>query len=187
MEPVSNLWRRIGAWYRLNVPEDYYEMNAPASMDDIKSAEAEMNLVLPQDVVETYLIHNGSAMSIFPYSMKLSTLAEMIQDRRVWMESESVNHQSLKYLDAIEFIQRDYFWHPRWIPIVTNENGDHELLDFAPAEGGEVGQVLRFYHEEGARRVTAASWYDRLRQFAESLECGTYQWVDEECWVAEKE
>ncbi|MEX2216341.1 MAG: SMI1/KNR4 family protein [Phycisphaeraceae bacterium] len=183
MVTIPILWTRIEEWYRHNVPAGHFRTNGPASPDQIKAAEASLELTLPQDVIETYLIHNGSTSPVFPYGYNLSTLDEMKKDWSSWMAGEPEAHKLLEVLDPIELIQRDYFWHPRWVPIATNQSGDHDILDLAPAAGGTIGQIIDFSHEVGACRVVASSWRDHLQQLVDGLESGKYHWEENGWWI----
>ena len=48
------------------------------------------------------------------------------------------------------------WWNKRWLPF-ADAGGDMLCLDLDPAPGGTVGQVLRFYHDEGWRDSLAPS------------------------------
>lgn len=62
---------------------------------------------------------------------------------------------------------RDDWWHRMWVPLTENECGDFVCLDFAPAPGGRVGQVIDWWHEQGATRVLATSFAEWLAGLAE--------------------
>jgi cell wall assembly regulator SMI1 len=56
----------------------------------------------------------------------------------------------------------DDWWNSRWVPLTENECGDMICLDFAPAPGGIVGQVIDWWHEQGPTRVLAPSFEEWL-------------------------
>jgi cell wall assembly regulator SMI1 len=80
---------------------------------------------------------------------------------------------------------RDVFWHPRWLPLLGTPLSESSVqavvfVDFDPAEGGQVGQVVlksvrwangRGYHD-GQRRILAGSLAEWLEQLAAGILTG---------------
>ena len=62
-------------------------------------------------------------------------------------------------------IQTDW-WNNAWLPLTENDDGDYVCLDFAPAAGGTVGQIIDWSHELGATRVLANSFGEWLAKLA---------------------
>lgn len=48
-------------------------------------------------------------------------------------------------------------YHPAWIPLFTDSNGNYIGLDIAPGEAGQVGQLINFGLDEYDRIVIANS------------------------------
>jgi cell wall assembly regulator SMI1 len=62
------------------------------------------------------------------------------------------------------------WYHPGWLPLTANAQGDHHCLDLAPAQDGRNGQVIMVWHDRPDRRVVAASlveWLDDLASLCE--------------------
>ena len=57
-------------------------------------------------------------------------------------------------------------------------------MDFDPAEGGQVGQIIEFSHEIGPTAVLANSFGEWLHELAEGLESGKFVYYPEEETVA---
>ncbi len=57
---------------------------------------------------------------------------------------------------------------------VTDNSGNHALIDLDPAPGGAVGQVVGFDHEAGPTGVLAPSFAAWLAALAAGLEAGYY-------------
>ena len=60
-----------------------------------------------------------------------------------------------------------------------NGGGDHHCLDLAPAPGGDVGQIIRMWHDDVARCVEARSFRAWLEAYADELEHGHYSYSDD--------
>jgi cell wall assembly regulator SMI1 len=72
---------------------------------------------------------------------------------------------------------RPDWWHWRWIPLTTDPFGYMKCLDLAPADGGQVGQVIAWCHDDPYRAVVAVGLTDWLARFADALERGDYTTV----------
>jgi cell wall assembly regulator SMI1 len=60
---MSEIWKRIIAWFAANVPAKHYKFAEGASNEEIEKAEARMRLHFPDDLRESYLLHNGMDMT----------------------------------------------------------------------------------------------------------------------------
>lgn len=70
--------------------------------------------------------------------------------------------------------------HPGWIPLVTDNAGNHIGIDLAPGARGRYAQVILFGRDFDTKFVVAANWGDFLLSFANDLEKGNWYLVDEE-------
>ena len=60
---------------------------------------------------------------------------------------------------------RDAWWHPTWVPIVSNGEGDYFCLDTDPPDPNRGGQVLLYLQNQPQRPLIASSlhiWFDRI-------------------------
>ena len=74
-------------------------------------------------------------------------------------------------------------WDPAWLPF-AELGGNLLCLDFHPADGGTVGQVISLNHETAGLRVLAPSLADFLQKAADAYEAGRFQLEDDEYLVA---
>ncbi|ODV93850.1 hypothetical protein PACTADRAFT_51599 [Pachysolen tannophilus NRRL Y-2460] len=65
--------------------------------------------------------------------------------------------------------------HPGWIPLLTDNAGNHIGVDLAPASKGKWGQVIIFGREFDTKYVLAPNWGDFLLIFANDLENGNWR------------
>ncbi|MEX0718596.1 MAG: SMI1/KNR4 family protein [Planctomycetaceae bacterium] len=172
---VSDAWDRIESWLRANAPADSCELSEGASIADIKRAEAVMGCRLPDDVRESYRIHNGSNRTwLFQqgFLMPLGDEAEPCTVVGIWTGM----------LDCAEMMKNERgtpngpikadWWNQKWIPLTENDGGDFICVDLAPESGGRIGQVIDWSHELAATVVLEKSWCDWLESLAVRLESG---------------
>ncbi|KAM3164188.1 hypothetical protein ACU8KH_01085 [Lachancea thermotolerans] len=65
-----------------------------------------------------------------------------------------------------------------WIPLVTDNAGNHVAVDLAPGPKGVYGQVILFGREFDTKYVVANNWGDFLLAFANDLEKGNWYIMD---------
>ncbi len=68
------------------------------------------------------------------------------------------------------------WWNPRWVPLTSNGGGDHHCLDLDPAEGGQVGQIMEFWHDWEVRTRIAPSFTAWFEAFVTGCETGRFVW-----------
>ncbi len=113
---------RIKKWLDTNAPDLLKLLNPPATNDDLSAFESANDLVLPQEVRELYLIHNGESEDsdgLFG-CMKLLPL-ESIEEEIELMEHEGIiplflcgggDSYFVKSFDSVNPDQRIYeCWH----------------------------------------------------------------------------
>ncbi|CDO94784.1 unnamed protein product [Kluyveromyces dobzhanskii CBS 2104] len=66
-----------------------------------------------------------------------------------------------------------------WIPLATDNAGNHIGIDLAPGPKGKYGQVILFGREFDTKFVVANNWGDFLLSFANDLELGNWLLIDE--------
>ncbi|AET37835.1 Smi1p Ecym_2079 [Eremothecium cymbalariae DBVPG len=68
--------------------------------------------------------------------------------------------------------------HPGWIPMVTDQAGNHIGVDLAPGPKGKYAQVILFGRDFDTKFVVADNWGDFLLNFVNDLEKGNWVFVD---------
>jgi cell wall assembly regulator SMI1 len=81
--------------------------------------------------------------------------------------------------DSIDGPIKPSFWNPKRI-CLTDNSGDHLILDLDTPDEGLRGQIIDHSHEVGPQTMVATSWADLLHQLADDLEAGVYVYVEEE-------
>ncbi len=167
---VAESWSRLDAWLQAMpnaVPEGFKD---PACDDEIQILEGALGVKLPDDFIASLKIHNGQAgrcTGCFDGDYLLSVrgiLKEWTSWRDLVVEGSFEGITS----DPDGGVKDDWF-NLRWIPFAANGMGDCLCLDFDPAPGGTVGQVVRVLHDDERRECLAASFEQWLDGMAKDL------------------
>lgn len=186
--PVIRCWKRIDAWLADRVPRNW--LRSPGlSESQITKFEKRFGHRLPDDVRETYKIHNGLVgVEIVENNCCGGFLLPLIELKARWpgiqnryalktWESLNADLQSgrLYQVDAHPKgpIQK-VWWSPHWLPLFDNGQGDFLLLDLQPSRRGSVGQIIEHRRWDGPHRVVARSFSAWLAKFTDQLENGRY-------------
>ena len=175
---MMEAWARIERWLTAHAPAILADIRPGASATDIRAAEAQLGYTFPEVVREWFATHDGSTSCALLEYWDLYSLAEVVAawkslktlyDDGTFSEFES---------DPVGPIRREW-WHPAWIPLTGEPSGNHLCLDLAPEEGGCVGQVITWVHDDSVREMVAPTFPAWFRQLADGLEAGAYK-VDRE-------
>ena len=71
------------------------------------------------------------------------------------------------------------WWHPGWIPFITNDAGDYFCLDTDPIEPQRTGQIILFLREHPERYLIATSLDDWLALISQTLFAGFFAYDPE--------
>ncbi len=182
---VLESWQRIVAWYKENTYPNMLSLNAGATEEEIEAFQREIGLSLPDDFRESLLLHNGGDCGLLWYG-ELLTLDGVLRQWAMykdWQRSGEYATADWKVEDSIDKHIRPVFWDSFRLPL-TDNSGDHLMLDLQPASGGDVGQIFSHSHEVGPEQVLASSWSEFLTKVVTDLEAGKYVFVEEEDVVA---
>lgn len=69
--------------------------------------------------------------------------------------------------------------HPAWIPLITDNAGNHIGVDLAPGPNGKYAQIITFGRDFDTKFVIAENWGEFLLSFANDLEAGNWYLVDD--------
>lgn len=174
---MKDIWNRLEAWLEANAQEVLHGLNPPATREQIATAEAELGISFPPDVVETFLIHNGQVFNS-PWLLdgwEFMSLERVVDEWGVWkglldggdFDGEGISSNS----DGHTVTD---WWHPRWIPLTYDGAGDHHCLDLAPGPLGKVGQIIQMWHDDDSRPLIAPSYREWLSRLVSDFEAGHY-------------
>lgn len=155
--PLEAIWERIENWLVENAPMTLLTLNNGATDKDFWACEAAIGFPLPAEIRESYRIHNGQSEGVLMNDAQFLSLADMAS---AWHRRTTTEPLAATFS-------------PRWLPLTTDEAGDHFCLDTTE------GRVLFFRHDEDAPQVAAASLPQWLLRFADALEAGEYAWSND--------
>lgn len=178
MEAIISSWRRIEQWLATHAPEMVGKLHAGASEEDFAEAakaEARLGFAFPEAFKASYRLHNGWSALMQTSMANGHTLREIVEEwvRLVPLQNTEKypSKGTIDYDPKIRLMR----WHARWIPFAENPGELSLCLDLAPAEGGQVGQVIEFDHSVGGpTHVVASSFGALFSQLADELEAGQY-------------
>jgi len=166
---MQEAWNRIVAWCERYAPEVLAGLNPGATDAEIADAEAHLGVTFPDDLRELYRLHNGQSDD----APKLLLYCEWLRLQFVRDEWNNWNGTGIEdYVGEPQAGVKPHFWSNRWIPFTYDGSGNHHCIDLDPPEGGAVGQVIMFWHDDPARELVAPSLTAWIHQLADGLESG---------------
>lgn len=150
--------------------------NPGARLSDMEYFQRELGLTLPKDVVESFLRHDGmppeNAYYCFWEGNFLShkdSLKEKNERLHIAKEMSAEPNSSDYYPpDKVVGHVKPLIWSELWIPVLK-KNKEPVCLDFDPAEGGDIGQVIEVDWEGSEVKVIARSYREFLKKVLETL------------------
>jgi cell wall assembly regulator SMI1 len=172
---VRESWKRIADWYDGSPRRGLIILSAGASEGQLKALEQAIGNHLPEDLRESYLLHNGTSDLLgFGEVMPLNRVEAMWRMYADWQRENGYGLGPDWEPRDIEGPIKPIWWSPLRIPVTDNGGGDPVMIDLDPGEGGTRGQVIRFSHEVGPEKVMARSWAEWLSGIEDELEAGKY-------------
>jgi len=166
---MDDIWSRFDEQFK-KIGDTFDELNSGVSEADIESAEKELGLLLPKDLKDSYLIHNGQKGILFLLGWRLWPLEEILKNAQ---QRRKENKKSLKVYDSSDRI-KDCVNNNLWISFADNGGNGMLAIDLDPGDKGVIGQVIALY-EDGTELVA-----DSYREFMEAtlrdIESGKLQW-----------
>lgn len=177
MTTIADSWKLIAAALRVRPTSASAVLPAGASLDAVRRVETEVGVALPEDMRESYVLHNGSNglwICEQGFLMPLMATGEGLLGSYgvldLWRAMSEVGEEMSRERSSPSGPIRDDYWNRLWIPVTENECGDFVCVDLAPRTGGQHGQVIDWNHEQGATRVLAGSFGQWLVGLADNID-----------------
>jgi hypothetical protein len=164
---MKAVWHRIHAWLDAHAPAGYGDLRPGASADEIRAAEEAMGLKLPDDVVESYRIHDGQDNTpglIGGEGWCLLPLQSMVQHWRNWSQADPT---------AIHFVA--LAWIGTGDYVFLNLDPDFRRLD---PEAEEPGYLMIQRRDSPDPDPFVPSFSLWLADFADELESGVFAYSE---------
>jgi cell wall assembly regulator SMI1 len=198
--PVAESWRRIEAWLDNHLPAVKSTLRPGVSKKHLAKFETFIGRSLPEDVRESWLIHDGqrpvpadddhdlpdSEELLYGYALnplfdagdRLS-LDSVFSCWRYWMTGHGGGTKPERSLEldrghtsSPAGAIRPCQFHAGWLPLATLVDNDYLGIDLDPGPDGTAGQVINFGAKVYDHFVLATSWAQFLADFADELEAG---------------
>ena len=137
----------------------------PATGEQIAALAAVVGSVLPDDVVASYRVHNGQTRGTVTGPFGLLSTGEAANEWEMWKGLADGGEFRGREATPDDGVRSDW-WHPGWVPVLSDGGGDSVCVDLAPTDSGTAGQVIVMRHDAAERRVVAKSWADYLGRLA---------------------
>lgn len=173
---VAEVFEELESWFAQHAPRAKEVLLPPASPADIAAYEKTVGVSLPGELQSLLELHDGQDPYAFVSTIDGCRLMSCAAAAKAWSTLGEL-------LDAGDLAQpaeskdgkvKPVWWNKRWLPF-ADAGGDMLCLDLDPAPGGTVGQVLRFYHDEGWRDPLAPSLEAFLTEYLGRLRQGKYK------------
>jgi molybdopterin molybdotransferase len=166
----------LESWFSEHAPKAKEVLLPGASTDDIASLENTVGAPVPTELRTVFDAHDGQQPRSFVSTIEGCMLLSCKRAGKAWSTLAEL-------LDAGDLDQaaesRDgkvkaVWWSKKWIPFAES-SGDLLCVDLDPPSNGRVGQVVRFYHDEGWREQLAPSVDALLANYLQKLRHGRYK------------
>jgi cell wall assembly regulator SMI1 len=182
--PITDALTTLQSWMREHAPG--VSFCPPADLAAIEHFADKSGLTLPDELVQILMVADGeprkSAGSIGNW--RFMPIGEI---QAAWgLLRQLAAKGAFTELEAqpSPYLQQTW-WHPAWIPFISNDTGNYFCIDSNPPEPERYGQVLLFLHNQPERPLVAGSlgaWLDRINR---DLAAGVYTFDKVEGFNAE--
>jgi cell wall assembly regulator SMI1 len=179
-------WQRLEKWIALHLPDLQTSLVVPASDAEIKAAEEELNLTLPDDFKASLKVHDGqseSAETGLWFGFVPLPLDKILLEWRQWQEiADEIGDEmqnSERNTSAPAGCIKCQYVNAKWIPLCHDYGGNFIGIDLDPGPKGVVGQIINFGADEDDKFIIAQSYGAFLQNIADQLDADNFR-LDEE-------
>ena len=182
---MDEIWTRLETFLQQNSPQIYAGLAPGATQAEIAETEARCGFPFPADERQSYLRHNGQLLAEQGFSMSVG--GQFIPGFfGLWSLAQVSDLWEFYYCPGIDAPISDdeatdprvkrVFLDPGWVGFAWDIGGNQICLDFDPALGGNVGQIVEFDHEAEGQRCLAPSFRAWMEMLVSDLETGRLVW-----------
>lgn len=190
---VIAAWDYIKNWCAEHSNDLYASLNDPCSSKDLKDVEKDLELILPKPVKVSLRIHDGqeldglSGVRGLLFGLSLMTLDEIVSMKDHWSKiyyNLYTLQRNLNKLPKQGSIPPNYiklqYCNPKWVPMITDNAGNHIAIDLDPGMKGTIGQVIIFGRDFDTKFVLAENWGQFLTGFVLDLKSNNWDLEEDE-------
>ena len=169
MRRVASSWKVIEQVLKEHAHSAYKALRPPASLADIRKLEDLLGTKLPQPLVASLRLHDGTRTGAdWVDGNSLLSAAEMRNWWRITMDNPW-DEPGPRLIDG-KRIKGDLRWRQAWLPIAVDAGGNLLAVDLDPGPAGTRSQVFPWKnYGSPTPKVVAASYEAWLGAVAEEL------------------
>ncbi|MEU1597111.1 SMI1/KNR4 family protein [Streptomyces sp. NPDC005708] len=161
---VETSWDRIDRWLREYAPRTFASLGPPATDEEIRAAEAELDLTFPPDLVASLRRHNGAQGGVEAFQFTT-------HDRLLGVREIVEATRGLRGIAAdLDEEEREYYWHQGYLKIGSYGVTSDGLSIDCRAGRRSHGAIGRFFDETGTDFGCADSLGAYVAKLADQLE-----------------
>jgi cell wall assembly regulator SMI1 len=185
---IEVLWKRLEAWGQSNAPDMLEDLNPGATDSEIATLSSSLGRELPERFLQSLKIHNGEndgwPCKVFAdcgaYLSTTQIIEQWRQRQHITQENDGDDLEDLEGLISEGIIDvvgpvNPVMFSSDWVPIMDCNGDVFWAIDFAPRDGGTVGQIIRVDWEGLLWHVVSPSFEVFLEDYVRSLESGQYR------------
>jgi cell wall assembly regulator SMI1 len=180
---IIEVWSRIETILSDKFPEVLANFNSSATSTDL-AALMTISQNKVSDVIDFYKIHDGQKH----YHLAFSSPWRLLSVKHIQSNLEAMNDEVIADWEAEGLSPDDeaeangpvkpVLWNEKWIPVAANGGGDLLCIDLDPDLGGQIGQVIVWWHETVLREVLYTSFSELLNDYLRDLQTGLFEFVE---------
>jgi cell wall assembly regulator SMI1 len=170
---VMEGWRRVEVWLAANAPELARALRPGAAPERIEHAQRRLGFDWTEEARAWFRAHDGGGWPLAFIEAEFLSLEKSLFEREMMNDIDFGEDARGQPIGPV----RGDWWNRRWVPIIGT--GNMLCLDFDPAAGGRVGQVVEFMKGTDRRTVAFESVASMLASWADMLESGRYDYDDD--------
>jgi cell wall assembly regulator SMI1 len=173
---MQNYWSKVEQWMTQSSPELVAALQTGATEASLSSLETLIGgHRLPESFKAFYRQHDGQ----FPdqpylfYGEELLGVGRIKKEWAIWdglLQKNTFDDKDMK--ENVDAAIQPVWWSPYWVPFTYDGAGNHLCLDLNPTDAGQVGQVIRMWHDHPERVVVAPSFEAFIKKYTQDLEQG---------------
>ena len=172
-QPIQQSLAYFQSWVSQFAPSVVFR--PPAKPGAIDSFREISDLSLPEDLCQFLQVTDGETRTSAGMigNWRLMPIAEI---QAAWGLLDKLTEKGA-FIDqkpeSSPYLHKGW-WHPKWVPVVTNDDGDYFCLDTDPPAPSRFGQVILYLQNQPQRPLIAGSlsaWFERI---ARDLAAGLY-------------
>jgi cell wall assembly regulator SMI1 len=188
---VAATWKRIDEFFAQHSPVILQTKRPGLSPESIADFESRIGQTLPDDVRESYLIHDGQIETRKYLSCGIvfgQSIRSLMEGDRCVLDEWSIAASGARdpysdfhfqfdpqYTSSPQGFIKCQYANTAWLPLIIDAGGNKVGLDLDSGPRGHRGQVINYGPDEFEHHVLALSWGQFLEDLVDELDAGNFE------------